>query len=134
MEESLSMRRVVVTGIGLVTPLGCGVDVTWQRLIKHESGIRKIDAFDVSDLSSKIAGMIPVGEEPGAFNPDDWLEPKEQRKVDDFILYGIAAASQAVEDSGWQPKVEEDKDRTGVLIGSGIGGLQSIYNTSIIMD
>lgn len=117
----------------MVTPLGCGVDATWQRLIKHESGIRKIDRFDVSDLSSKIAGLIPLGDEPDAFHPDDWLAPKEQRKVDDFILYGIAAATQAVEDSGWQPEGEEDRERTGVLIGSGIGGLQSIYDTSIIL-
>ena len=127
------MRRVVVTGIGLVTPLGCGVDTTWRRLIKHESGIRKIDTFDVSDLSSKIAGLIPHGEGPGKFNADDWLAPKEQRKVDDFILYGIAAAAQAVEDAGWQPEGEEERARTGVLIGSGIGGLQSIYNTSIVL-
>ena len=127
------MRRVVVTGIGLVTPLGCGVDTTWRRLIKHESGIRKIDTFDVSDLSSKIAGLIPHGEGPGKFNADDWLAPKEQRKVDDFILYGIAAAAQAVEDAGWQPEDEEERARTGVLIGSGIGGLQSIYNTSIVL-
>ena len=127
------MRRVVVTGIGLVTPLGCGVDTTWRRLIKHESGIRKIDTFDVSDLSSKIAGLIQHGEGPGKFNADDWLAPKEQRKVDDFILYGIAAAAQAVEDAGWQPEGEEERARTGVLIGSGIGGLQSIYNTSIVL-
>ncbi len=127
------MRRVVVTGIGLVTPLGCGVDTTWRRLIKHESGIRKIDTFDVSDLSSKIAGLIPHGEGPGKFNADDWLAPKKQRKVDDFILYGIAAAAQAVEDAGWQLEGEEERARTGVLIGSGIGGLQSIYNTSIVL-
>ncbi|MCE2510186.1 MAG: beta-ketoacyl-ACP synthase II [Alphaproteobacteria bacterium] len=127
------MRRVVVTGMGLLTPLGCGVDVTWQRLVKGESGIRKIDTFDVSDLSSKIAGLVPAGTGPGEFNPDDWMEPKEQRKVDDFIVYGVAAATQAVEHSGWKPEGGEDRERTGVLIGSGIGGLQHIYNTSITL-
>lgn len=127
------MRRVVVTGMGLVTPLGCGVETTWQRLIKGESGIRKIDKFDVSDLASKIAGLIPVGEGEGEFNPDDWMEPKERRKVDEFIVYGVAAAEQAVKNSGWRPESEEDRERTGVLIGSGIGGLQWIYDTSITL-
>ena len=98
------MRRVVVTGMGLVTPLGCGVETTWRRLIKGESGIRKIDKFDVSDLASKVAGLVPIGEGEGEFNPDDWMEPKERRKVDEFILYGVAAAEQAVKNSGWHPE------------------------------
>lgn len=119
--------------MGLVTPLGCGVETTWRRLIKGESGIRKIDKFDVSDLASKVAGLVPIGEGEGEFNPDDWMEPKERRKVDEFILYGVAAAEQAVKNSGWHPESEEDRERTGVLIGSGIGGLQCIYDTSITL-
>jgi len=109
------------------------VEATWARLIGGASGIRKIDTFDVSDISSKIAGLIPLGTGPGDFNPDDWLAPKEQRKVDKFIVYGIAAAVQAVEDSGWKPEGEEDRERTGVLIGSGIGGLPGIYDTSVTL-
>ena len=128
------MRRVVVTGIGMVTPLGCGVDVTWKRLLAGESGIRGIQSFDVSDLSAKIAGQVPRGEtSSGLFNPDDWVPPKDQRKMDDFIIYAMAAAAQAVEDSGWKPTEEGERERTGVMIGSGIGGLNGIYEASLLL-
>ncbi len=121
------MRRVVVTGLGLVTPLGCGVGHVWDRLINAQSGIRKIETCDVSDLPSQIGGEVPSGETAeGYYNPDDYVLPKEQRKMDDFIVKAIAAASQAVEDSGWKPEGEEDQFRTGVMIGSGIGGLKWI--------
>ena len=127
------MRRVVVTGLGLVTPLGCGVDTTWQRLIAGESGIRAIQGFDVSDLPAKVAGQVVYGTEAGQFNPDEWFAPKEQKKVDTFILFGIAAAVQAINDSGWKPEGEEDRMRTGILIGSGIGGLQAIEESVLIL-
>jgi 3-oxoacyl-[acyl-carrier-protein] synthase II len=121
------MRRVVVTGLGMVTPLGCGVEPTWSRLIAGESGASRIERFDVSDLACQIACMIPRGDgSNGTFNPDDWMEPKEQRKVDDFIIFAMAAATQALDDAGWQPSKYEDKIRTGVLIGSGIGGVEGI--------
>ena len=128
------MRRVVVTGIGLVTPLGCGIDHTWSRLIEGQSGIRKIDRFDVSDLPSKIAGTVPDGAtEDGLFDADRWVAPKEQRKIDRFILLGMAAAEQAVMDSGWAPTETEALERTGVMIGSGIGGLMNINEASIVL-
>ncbi len=128
------MRRVVVTGMGMVTPLGDGLDVNWRRLIAAESGIRSIQAFDTSDLATKIAGEVPLGDKAnGHFNADLYMLPKEQRKVDRFILFGIAAAKQAVEDSGWMPQDEEGLNRTGVMIGAGIGGLQTIYETSITL-
>ncbi|MBM3485636.1 MAG: beta-ketoacyl-ACP synthase II [Alphaproteobacteria bacterium] len=128
------MRRVVVTGLGLVTPLGSGVQPTWERLIKGESGIRAIQSFDVSDLPAKIAAQVPQGDQQsGLFNPNDWVAPKDQRKMDDFILFAIAAASQAVEDSGWKPEAEEDRERTGVMIGSGIGGLPAINDAAITL-
>jgi 3-oxoacyl-[acyl-carrier-protein] synthase II len=128
------MRRVVVTGLGLVTPLGCGVDVTWDRLIGAESGIGAIQGFEVSDLPCRIAGEVPrSGNEPGIFDPDEWVPPKEQRKMDTFIIYALAAAIQAVEDSGWKPDGEEDQNRTGVMIGSGIGGLPAIADSSIVL-
>src|SRR5215475_3677310 len=129
------MRRVVVTGLGLVSPLACGVEESWSRLIAAQSGARKITAFETSDLATKIACIIPRGDgSDGTFNPDQWMDPKEQRRVDDFILYGIAAAKQAVIDSGWEPKTEEERDRTGVLIGSGIGGLNGIAETALLMQ
>ncbi len=129
------MRRVVVTGLGLVTPLGCGVDVTWQRLLEGRSGAVKIDAFDVSDISCRIGCVIPRGDGTnGTFNPDQWMEAKEQRKVDDFIVYAMAAARQAVEDSGWQPTDYEDQCATGVLIGSGIGGLKGIAEAAMLLE
>lgn len=121
------MRRVVITGLGMVTPLGSGTEVTWKRLLNGESGARRIDTFEVDDLPCQIACVIPRGDgSDGTFNPDAWMEPKEQRKVDDFILYAVAAATQAVEDSGWMPTDYEDQIRTGVLIGSGIGGIAGI--------
>ncbi|MBS0547517.1 MAG: beta-ketoacyl-ACP synthase II [Proteobacteria bacterium] len=128
------MRRVVVTGMGMVTPLGDGVDVNWRRLTAAESGIGAIQAFDTSDLATKIAGEVPLGDKAnGHFNPDLYMLPKDQRKVDKFILFGMAAAKQAVEDSGWKPTDEESLNRTGVLMGAGIGGLQTIYETSITL-
>ena len=129
------MRRVVVTGIGLVTPLGAGASVTWDRLINGESGITEVTQFDVKDLPAKIAGTVPEGAtDLGLFCPDDWLEPKEQRKIDRFILLGMVAASQAVENSGWIAKTPEDQNRTGVIIGSGIGGLQQINDNAIKLN
>jgi len=135
------MRRVVVTGLGLVTPLGCGVDLVWKRLLAGQSGIRRIDHFDVEDLGSKIAGIVPRhdgrgGGGPdveGSFDPDAIMSPREQRRIDDFMLYGIAAADAAIADSGWQPETEEDRERAGVLIGSGTGGLETTYNASITL-
>ena len=127
------MRRVVVTGLGLVSPLGNGVDVTWRNLLSGVSGARRIDAFDASDLPCQIACSIPLGNEVGAFNPDDWMEPKEQRKVDPFIVYAVAAAKQALDDAGWQPVSYEDQVTSGVLIGSGIGGVGGIYDASIVL-
>lgn len=128
------MRRVVVTGMGMVTPLGDGVDVNWRRLMAAESGIRSIQAFDTSDLATKIAGEVPAGDRAnGHFNADLYMLPKDQRKVDKFILFGMAAAKQAVEDSGWKPTDADGLNRTGVMIGSGIGGLQTIYETSLVL-
>lgn len=129
------MRRVVVTGLGLVTPLGCGVEPTWQRLIDSQSGLRRIDRFNVDDLPCKIAAQLPEGPTAdGLWNADDWVEKREQRKIDPFITYGLAAAQQAVDDSCWVPGDEEARCRTGVMIGSGIGGLGTIYENSIILD
>ena len=126
------MRRVVVTGIGLLTSLGCGVKPCWDRLLQGQSGIKAIENFDVSDLSAKIAGQVPEGPTAeGLFTADDWMEPKDARRVDKFILYGMAAAMQAIEDSGWQPQTDEDRLRTGVLIGSGIGGLAEIAKGAV---
>ena len=128
------MRRVVVTGLGLVTPLASGVEETWTRLLDGQSGAGPITHFDASNVTTKYACEIPYGDgTDGTFNPDDWMEPKERRKVDDFILYGIAAVEMAVRDSGWSPEEEEDRLRTGVMIGSGIGGLQSIAETSLLI-
>ncbi|MCT4685039.1 MAG: beta-ketoacyl-ACP synthase II [Roseicyclus sp.] len=128
------MRRVVVTGLGLVTPLASGVEATWSRLLAGQSGAGPITRFDASHLATTYACELPRGDgSEGTFNPDQWMEPKEQRKVDEFILYGMAAAVQAGEDSGWTPEGTEDRERTGVLIGSGIGGLSSIADTSITL-
>ncbi|TWB49530.1 beta-ketoacyl-ACP synthase II [Nitrospirillum viridazoti] len=128
------MRRVVITGLGLVTPLGTGVEHSWKQLLDGKSGIRAIDTFDVSDLPAKIGGMVPRGDGTnGTFNPDLSVPPKDQKKMDDFIIYGVAAAAEAVKDSGWEPQSEEDRERTGVMIGSGIGGLSSIYETSLLL-
>lgn len=128
------MRRVVVTGLGLVTPLACGVEATWARLIAGQSGAGPITRFDASNVTTKYACEIPFGDgSDGTFSPDDWMEAKERRKVDDFILYGMAAAQQAVEDSGWMPEDDEGRERTGVMIGSGIGGLTSIAETAVLI-
>ncbi|KFI33916.1 3-oxoacyl-ACP synthase [Haematobacter missouriensis] len=128
------MRRVVVTGLGLVTPLASGVEETWSRLLAGESGAGPITRFDTAGLATTYACEVPYGDgTDGTFNPDDWMEPKEQRKVDTFILYGMAAATQAIRDSGWEPATEEDKERTGVMIGSGIGGLNSIAETALLI-
>ena len=128
------MRRVVVTGLGLVTPLACGVEQTWERLLAGKSGAGPITRFDTTGHATTYACELPRGDgSDGTFNPDQWMEPKEQRKVDDFILYGMAAAVQAVTDSGWMPSDTDGQERTGVLIGSGIGGLSSIADTSITL-
>ncbi len=127
------MRRVVVTGLGLVTPLANGVEPTWKRILDSKSGIRTIDRFDVSDLPAKIAGIVPGADEEDGFNADDWIAPKEQKKMDRFIIYGIAAAKQALDDAGWRPETEEEQCNSGVLIGSGIGGLPAIEAASILV-
>ena len=127
------MRRVVVTGLGMVTPLACGVEATWRRLVAGESGAAQVENFDVSDLPCQIAAQVPRGADPDAFHPDDWMDPKEQRRVDDFIIYGMSAATQALTDALWAPKTYEEEIETGVLIGSGIGGLGGIYDASITL-
>src|SRR5476651_609028 len=128
------MRRVVVTGLGLITPLACGVEETWSRLLAGQSGASAITKFRVDDLPTKIACQVPRGDgSDGSFNPDQWVDSKEQRRMDDFIIYGLTAAKQAVRDSGWVAQSDEDKYRTGVLIGSGIGGLDGIEQASILV-
>lgn len=128
------MRRVVVTGLGLVTPVGCGVEAAWSNLLAGANGARRVEEFEVSDIASQIGCFVPRGSrDEGKFNPDDWMEPKEQRKVDDFIIYALAAAEQAMADSGFEAKTDDQKERTGVLIGSGIGGLSGIADTSILL-
>ena len=128
------MRRVVVTGLGMVTPLATGVNASWQRLIAGESGIGRITRFDANDLSCRIAGEVIRGENGDAFRPENWVAPKDQKKMDDFILYAIAASCEAVEDSGWLPQDDESQERTGVMIGSGIGGLETIEKASITIE
>jgi 3-oxoacyl-[acyl-carrier-protein] synthase II len=129
------MRRVVVTGLGMVSPLACGVEETWKRLISGENAANTITRFNADNFSTNYACEIPFGDgSNGTFNPTDWMEPKERRKVDDFILYGMAAADMAVADSGWLPKEEEDFYRTGVMIGSGVGGLSTIADTSLTLQ
>ncbi|MCB2053496.1 MAG: beta-ketoacyl-ACP synthase II, partial [Geminicoccaceae bacterium] len=125
-------RRVVVTGIGLVTPLGADAETSWSNLIAGRSGIRPIDRFDVADMPARIAGMLPEGE--GGFRATDFLEAKDLKKNDLFIVYGIAAAAQALADAGYAPGTEEQKERAGVMIGSGIGGLQTIAETAVLLD
>ena len=128
------MRRVVVTGLGLVTPLGVGTETVWQRLIAGRSGLSTVTDFDVSDLPCKVAGSVPKGSfADGGFDPNDTIPPKDQRKMDMFIQYALAAATEAVRDSGWTPTDAEGQERTGVLIGSGIGGLQGIYDAALVM-
>jgi len=128
------LRRVVVTGLGMVTPLGSGVDHNWSEITAGKSGITKIENFDVSDISCRIAGQVPGVNQPGGLNLDDWVDPREQRKQDRFIQLGLAAACQAVADSGWTPDDRESQNRTGVMIGSGIGGLESIVVTDQLMN
>jgi|TARA_A100001015_G_scaffold321462_1_gene452336 3-oxoacyl-[acyl-carrier-protein] synthase II len=130
------MRRVVVTGLGLLTPLGFGIDTNWKRLVSGIVGINKIDNFEVSDLPCKIAGQIPKkSDDPeGGLSIDDWIEPREYKRIDRFIAYGLISATQAVEDSGWIPKNENQKNRTGVILGSGIGGLETISNTTELLN
>ena len=129
-----SMRRVVVTGLGLVTPLACGVEQSWSRLLAGQSGARAITTFKVDDLPARIACTVPVGDGTNStFNADQWLDSKEQRRVDHFITFGLAAAQQAVEDSGWTPETEEERDTSGVLMGSGIGGLNGIAEAAILL-
>ena len=128
------MRRVVVTGMGLVTPLGVGLERNWSSLIEGESGISAIQSFDVADLPTKIAAQVPRGDTAsGLFNADDWVAPKDQRKMDGFIVFALAAAAQAVEDAGWSPDSEEACERTGVMIGSGIGGLPGITEGALTL-
>ena len=129
------MRRVVVTGLGLVTPLGVGVGHVWGRLIDGESGIGAIRSFEVSDMPCRIAGQVPLGEPSrGGFDPDRITDAKDRRKMDDFIVYALAASKEAIEDSGWAPDGEEARERTGVLIGSGIGGLPVIADGAVTLE
>ena len=137
------MRRVVITGMGLVTPLGCGLSHVWSRLISGDQGIHAIEHFDVSDLACRIAGLVPRTDRvqgdstppasPGLFDPDSVLTARERRRIDDFILYAIAAAEEAVQDAGWMPGEDdrEARERTGVLVGAGIGGLETVYQASL---
>ena len=130
----MELRRVVVTGLGLVTPLGCGVEATWANILAGKSGAKRIDDFEIDDIACQIAHRIPLGDyADGKYNPDEWMEVKEQRKVDPFIVYAMAAAQQAIEDAGVEPKTQEEQERTGVLIGSGIGGIGGIYDASITL-
>jgi 3-oxoacyl-[acyl-carrier-protein] synthase II len=129
------MRRVVITGMGLVTPLGLGIERVWSRLVNGESGVGAIQSFDVSDMPARIAGQVPLGDkESGLFNADDWVPPKDQRRMDQFIIFAMAAAVMAVEDASWTPDDEEELERTGVLIGSGIGGLPGITEGAITLQ
>ena len=128
------MRRVVVTGLGMVTPLACGVEHTWQRLLSGKSGVSAVTRIDVSDLPARIAGQIPRGDgSDGTYNPDQWMEPKEQRKVDEFITYAMCAATQALNDAGWKATSYEDQTTSGVLIGAGIGGAGGIADTGVTL-
>jgi 3-oxoacyl-[acyl-carrier-protein] synthase II len=130
----MELRRVVVTGMGIVSPLGCGVETTWANILASKSGAKRIDDFKVDDISCQIAHRIPLGSyAEGKFNADEWMDVKEQRKVDPFIIYAMAAASQAIEDAGVAPKTEEEKHRIGTMIGSGIGGIGGIYETSVTL-
>jgi 3-oxoacyl-[acyl-carrier-protein] synthase II len=132
--EEPKMRRVVVTGLGMLTPLACGVEPSWRRLLDGNSGARRIEHFDVSDLPVKFACQVPRGDgSDGTYNPDQWMEPKDQRKVDQFIVFAMCAARQALDDAGWRPTAYEDQIASGVLIGSGIGGIEGIAETAIIL-
>ena len=128
------MRRVVVTGLGMVSPLGQGVETSWRRLIAGENGFGRMQGFEIDDLACQIAAHVPRGDgSNGTFNPDQWMEPKEQRKVDDFIIYAMAASTEALRDANWKPETYEQQISTGVMMGSGIGGLSGIADTSILL-
>ena len=127
------MKRVVVTGLGMVSPLACGVEATWRRLLAGEAAAARVENFDVSDIACQIAAQVPRGADPDAFRPDDWMEPKEQRRVDPFIIYAMSAAMQALRDANWAPESHDDQIESGVLIGSGIGGLEGIYDASVTL-
>lgn len=131
------MKRVVITGLGMISPLGVGVDHNWQSIIAGKSGLGKIEHFDATDFASKVAGVIPRTEDEnpsdGSFNPDVFVPPKEQRKIDPFIVYAMAAAEEAIADSGWKAESEEQQERTGVLVGAGIGGLTTMYESSMVL-
>ncbi len=128
------MRRVVITGTGMVSPLGCGTEISWSRLLAGHNAARQVTEFQVDDLPAKIACRLPFGDgSDGTFNPDDWMEQKEQRKVDHFIIYAMAAAEMALKDADWHPKTDEDQIATGVMIGSGIGGLEGIVDGGITL-
>jgi len=127
------MKRVVITGLGMVTPMACGVEPTWRRLLAGDAATARVENFDVSDLPCQIAAQVPRGDAPDAFDPDDWMDPKERRRVDDFIVYGMSAATQALQDADWAPETYQEQIETGVLIGSGIGGLGGIYDASITL-
>ncbi|MFY8114112.1 MAG: beta-ketoacyl-ACP synthase II [Rhabdaerophilum sp.] len=127
------LRRVVVTGLGMVTPLGCGVEASWSGILAGASAAKRIETFDVSDIAAKIACIIPRGEGSSAFRPDEWMDPKDQRKVDEFIIFAMAAARQALDDAGWHPSSYDDQAATGVIVGSGIGGLTGINETALLL-
>ncbi len=130
----MELRRVVVTGMGIVSPAGCGVEAAWANILAGKSGAKRIDEFQVDDISCQIAQRVPLGSSAdGKYNPDEWMDVKDQRKVDPFIVYAMAAATQAIADAGVEPKTREDEERTGVMIGSGIGGIGGIYEASIIL-
>jgi 3-oxoacyl-[acyl-carrier-protein] synthase II len=130
----MELRRVVVTGMGIVSPLGCGLESTWSNILAGRSGASRIEDFEVSDIACQIACRVPLGpKSEGRFDPDDWMDVKEQRKVDPFIIYGMAAATQAIEDAGLDLTSEAEKERAGVLVGSGIGGIGTIYETSVTL-
>jgi 3-oxoacyl-[acyl-carrier-protein] synthase II len=130
----MELRRVVVTGMGIVSPLGCGVEATWANILAGKSGAKRIDDFEIDDIACQIAHRIPLGDyAEGKYNPDEWMEVKEQRKVDPFIVYAMAASAQAIADAGVEPRTQEEQERTGVLIGSGIGGVGGIYDASVTL-
>ncbi|MCA3683660.1 MAG: beta-ketoacyl-ACP synthase II, partial [Methylobacterium sp.] len=127
------MRRVVITGLGMVTPHGCGVEPTWRNVLDGRSAARPVEHFNVADLPARIACQIPRGNAPGEFNPDDWMDPKDQRRVDPFIVYAMAAAKQALDDARWHPSTPDEQNSTGVIIGSGIGGIEGISETALLL-
>jgi 3-oxoacyl-[acyl-carrier-protein] synthase II len=130
----MELRRVVVTGMGIVSPLGCGIEAAWSNILAGKSGVRRIDDIQVDDLAAQVAGRIPLGDyADGKFNADEWMDVKEQRKVDPFIVYAMAAATQAIADAGVEPRTEEEKYRIGTLIGSGIGGIGGIYDAAVTL-